>query len=141
MQRLSASMPAVLSLLAGVAHNPAFAENAVLRMTRADCARMVAHWPAPDVSYQPGIDVRGHAVPPAETKGDSRLRMSEDIVIPLELRLFDRLGGERAAAEARVLIGTVELRAGRAYFNGQPLEEATAAELAAMCSAKLNRGR
>jgi hypothetical protein len=58
----------------------------------------------------------------------------------LELDLLDRLGTERRAIEARVIIGTIELRAGRAYFNGRPLEDATAAELAEKCREGLTGG-
>ena len=139
MQRLGASVTAVLSLLLAAANTPALAEDAILRMTQADCKRLVAHQPAPDVAYQPGVDVRGHAVAPAEPEGDVPLRLSDDLLIPIELDLFDRLGfgPGRIAVEARVLIGTIALRDGRAYFNGRPLEDETQAELAAKCRERL----
>ena len=46
-----------------------------------------------------------------------------------------------AARRTIALIGTVEVRSGRAYFNGQPLEDAAAAELATKCRSELNSGR
>lgn len=138
MQRLCAGLTALVSLLSVAANTSALAEDAILRMSRADCLRLVAHQPAPDVAYQPGIDVRGREVAPAETGEDGGLQLSDDLLIPLEIRLIDRLGVDQPAAEARVVIGTIELRAGRAYFNGQPLEDATAAELAAKCRAGLS---
>ena len=128
MQRLGASLTAVLSLLSAAANTPALAEDAILRMTRGDCKRLVVHQPGPDVAYQPGIDVRGQAVAPAETGGNT----------PIELS--DRLGAGRPAAEARVLIGTIELRAGRVYFNGRLLEDQAEAELAAKCRERLAAG-
>ena len=138
MQRLCAGFTALLSLLSVAANTSALAEDANLRMSRADCVRLVAHHPAPDVAYQPGVNVRGRKVAPAETGEDGGLQLSDDLLIPLEIRLFDRLGADQPTAEARVVIGTIELRAGRAYFNGQPLEDATAAELAAKCRAGLS---
>ena len=140
MQRLGASLTAILSLLCAAANTPALAEDAILRMTRGDCKRLVAHQPGPDVAYRPGIDVRGQAVVPAEIGGNTPLELSDDLLIPLELDLLDRLGAERRAIEARVVIGTIELRAGRAYFNGRPLEDATAAELAEKCREGLTGG-
>ncbi len=141
MQRLGASLTASLSLLL-VAAIPASAADAILRMTQADCKRLVAHRPAPDVAYQPGIDVRGHAVAPAEPEGDISIQPSENLLIPIELDLFERLGSGpgHPAVEARVLIGTIELRDGRAYFNGRPLEDAGEAELAAKCRERLAGG-
>ena len=138
MQRLCAGFTALLSLLSVAANTSALAEDAMLRISRTNCARLVAHQPAPDVAYQPGIDVRGREVAPAEAGEAGGLQLSDDLLIPLEIRLFDRLGVDQPAAEARVVIGTIELRAGRAYFNGQPLEDATAAELAAKCRAGLS---
>ena len=140
MQRLCASLTAALLLLAVAANTPTLAEDAVLRMKRADCKRLVAHRAAPGVAYQAGVDVRGRAVTPAEPEGDGRFRLSDDLLIPIELHLFDRLGAGRSAAEARVIIGTVELRGGRAYFNGQQLEDATSADLAAKCREGLGGG-
>lgn len=140
MQRLGASLTAVLSLLSAAANTPALAEDAILRMTRGDCKRLVVHQPGPDVAYQPGIDVRGQAVAPAETGGNTPIELSDDLLIPLELRFFDRLGAGRPAAEARVLIGTIELRAGRVYFNGRLLEDQAEAELAAKCRERLAAG-
>ena len=138
MQRLCAGFTALLSLLSVAANTSALAEDAMLRISRTNCARLVAHQPAPDVAYQSGIDVRGRKVAPAETGEAGGLQLSGDLLIPLEIRLFDRLGLDQPAAEARVVIGTIELRAGRAYFNGRPLEDATAAELAAKCRARLS---
>ena len=140
MQRPGAGLTAILSLLCAAANTPALAEDAILRMTRADCKRLVDHQPAPDAAYRPGIDVRGRAVAPAETGGDTALELSDDLLIPLELRLFDRLGAGRPAAEGRVLIGAIELRAGRVYFNGRPLEDEAEAELAAACRGRLAAG-
>ncbi|MDH3594157.1 MAG: hypothetical protein OEU09_20180 [Rhodospirillales bacterium] len=141
MQRLGASLTASLSLLL-VAATPASAADAILRMTQGDCKRLVAHRPAPGVAYQPGIDVRGHAVAPAEPEGDTPLQPYEILLIPIELDLFERLGSDpgRPAVEARVLIGTIELRDGRAYFNGRPLEDAGEAKLAAKCRERLAGG-
>ncbi len=129
---------AFLLVICLAASGPALAEDAVLRMARADCNRLVAHRSMPDVAYQAGVDVRGRAVAPASPEGVNRPLLSDDLLIPLELRLFDRLGGGTDVAEARVIIGTVELRAGRAYFNGQPLDDPTAAELAEKCRSEID---
>ena len=62
--------PALFLLAAALAAPPAAAhEKATVAITRADCARLVAHRPAPDVAYQPGVDVYGREVVPADLGG------------------------------------------------------------------------
>jgi hypothetical protein len=135
MQRLGASLTAILSLLSAAADTPALAEDAILRMTQGDCKRLVDHQPAPNVAHQPGVDVRGNVLAPAETGGDVGLELSDDLVISIEFDLFERLGSApgRIPLEAKVLIGTIELHGGRAYFNGRPLETAIEADLVEKC--------
>jgi hypothetical protein len=142
MQRLGASLTAILSLLLATANTPALAEDAILRMTQADCKRLVAHQPAPDVAYRPGVDARGGPVAPPEVEGGLPLQVPKDLLIPIELDLYDRLGlpPDTNAVEARVILGSVELRDGRAYFNGRPLEDETQADLAAKCRERLSGG-
>ncbi len=63
-------------------------------------------------------------------------------MIPLELDLFERLGPGpgRPGLEARVLVGTIELSDGRAYFNGRPLDDETQVEMADKCRMSLAAG-
>ena len=61
-------------------------------ITRADCARLVAHVPAPDVAYEPGVDVYGREVVPADLGGAPRIELPETIVIDIEVDLQARFG-------------------------------------------------
>jgi hypothetical protein len=99
-------------------------------ITRADCERLVPYVPAPDVAYQPGVDVNGGAVVPADLDGGVSVALPDvfafDLVIsPVEGKEFDNTG----LPLGRVVV----LSDGRAYFNGQPLQSDEQAELAARC--------
>ncbi len=104
-------------------------------ITRADCARLVAHVPAPDVAYRPGVDVNGREVAPADLGGAPRIELPETILIDIEIDLLQRFGIPANAAlyDADAEVGEVVYRDGRFTFNGQPLQDEAQAELAARC--------
>ncbi len=108
---------------------------ATVTITKADCARLVAHVPGPDVAYRPGVDVYGREVAPANLGGAPRIETPETILIDIEIDLQARFG----TPENEVLfdpdaeVGEVAYRDGRFTFNGQPLLDEAQAELAARC--------
>ncbi len=133
MRRSIAYLAPALFLLAA---SPAAAhETATVTITRADCARLVDHVPCPDVAYQPGVDVYGREVAPADLGGAPRIELPETILIDIEVDLFERFGipANPALYEADAEVGAVLYQDGRFTFNGQPLQDEAEAELAARC--------
>ncbi len=119
-----------------LAASPAAAhETATVTITRADCARLVEHVPGPDVAYQPGVDVLGREVAPADLGGAPRIELPETILIDIEVDLFARFGipANPALYDADAEVGEVLFQDGRFTFNGQPLQDEAEAELAARC--------
>ena len=116
---------------------PAAAAEAYLTLSEADCARLARHYPAEDVTYQPGRDVHGKPVAPADLDGGNGLLLPEAVVIPIEIELFERYGipANQANFKGDAYIGevVVDVATGRAIFNGQPLQSEDEAELAARC--------
>ncbi|MCH9011461.1 MAG: hypothetical protein IIA68_00175 [Proteobacteria bacterium] len=104
-------------------------------ITRADCARLVAHVPAPDVAYRPGVDVYGREVAPADLGGAPRIELPETILIDIEIDLQARFGipADPTQYDPDAEVGEVAYRDGRFTFNGQPLQDQAQAELAARC--------
>ncbi len=133
MRRSIATLAPALFLLAAA---PAAAhEKATVAITRADCARLVAHVPGPGVAYEPGVDVYGREVAPADLGGAPRIELPETILIDIEVDLFERFGipANPALYEADAEVGAVLYQDGRFTFNGQPLQDEAEAELAARC--------
>ncbi len=139
-------MRVALSVLsvALLAAAPAVAELVVI--SRADCARVVAHAPAPDVAYRPGGDARGRPVAPADLDDNVSLDLdADDVVVDIAVPLraffgtpgdeaaFIAAGGEIARYGATADVGIVTLRGGSVYFNGQPISPPERARLAAAC--------
>ncbi len=130
-----AYLAAALFLLAAalVAAPAAAHEKATVAITRADCARLVAHVPGPDVAYQPGVDVYGRAVAPADLGGPPRVELPETVLIDIEVDLLARFGipANEVLFDPDAEVGEVVYRDGRFTFNGQPLQDLAQAELSA----------
>jgi len=126
---------ALLLSLAAVA--PAAAADPYLTISKADCAYLTTHYPADNVAFEPGRDVRGKAVAPADLDGGNELILPDAVVIPIEVSLFENFGipADGLSFQGDIYVGEVivDVASGRATFNGQPLENETEAELAALC--------
>ena len=115
---------------------PASAEIAI---SRKDCSRLVNHEPAPDVTYQPGVDVHGRPVAPADLGGGQQIQLPDVIYIPIEVLVQDKYGipANSVLYDATALVGVVAVRGNRVYFEDQEL---TDPEIAALEQACRDRG-
>lgn len=123
----------VLALVPGLAT----AAEPAIAITTTDCARLVKHVPAPDVEYQPGQDVHGRPVAPADLDGGYGMNLPETIRIPVTVLLQERFGIPANSvlykAEAEIGVAEVSLDGERVTFNGQALTSPEAQALAATC--------
>lgn len=112
-----------------------YAQAQTITVTREACADLVEHIPGADVTYQPGIDVNGQPVAPADMPGSPRIQVPEEFSIRITVGLGRRLGipANPNNFQSEADIGVVSYKDGRAYFNGQPLEDPDAAALADAC--------
>ena len=114
-----------------------------VQMTSADCQRLVRHTPSADVAYQPGVDVNGNAVASADLNGGTQIAVPDSFTIPITIDLGDRLGipvnGDKDYL-ARFAVGEVKVNAnGHVTYNGQPLTDSAAHDLAKQCQQVLGR--
>ena len=115
---------------------PASAEIAI---SRKDCQRLVNHEPVPDVTYQPGVDVHGRPVAPADLGGGQQIQLPDVIYIPIEVLIQDKYGipANSVLYDATALVGVVSVRGNQVYFEDQPL---TDPEIVALEEACRDRG-
>jgi hypothetical protein len=113
--------------------------NAEIAISRKDCQRLVNHEPAPDVTYQPGVDVHGRPVVPADLGGGQQIQLPDVIYIPIEVLIQDKFGipANSVLYDATALVGVVEVRGNQVYFEDQPL---TDPEIVALEEACRDRG-
>ncbi|MCE2510088.1 MAG: hypothetical protein J4G10_03810 [Alphaproteobacteria bacterium] len=129
----------LLACLAWVA--PAVAEDTLLiggetvTVSRTDCLKITKHVPAADVEYQPGVDVHGRPVAPADVEGSSSVKVPENFTIDITVELDARFGMPATPDfyKPEANIGVVTVEGDQAYFNGQPLATESVNELAEIC--------
>lgn len=109
--------------------------SADVAISRQDCQYLTRYQPAPDVNFQPGVDVHGRAVAPADIGGGQQLKLPETIYIPIEVDIGQRyhIPANSPLWKATAEIGTVAVTGDQVTFNGQPLTADDNAALAAMC--------
>lgn len=86
-----------------------------------ECRLLPDHKPNADVSYKPGVDVKGKSVVPADLNGTATPLARETIVVPLTINLADRMQGMNIPGmKMEGNLGYLEIHPdGRVSHNGQ----------------------
>lgn len=115
------------------------AEDTAIRITTSDCIRIVEHHPSADVAYQPGVDVRGRKVVPADVEASPDLRNIVPQVIEFSVALNPLKGGAARFGETSLEVGKVsfDMKSRRATFNGKPLTRADTKRISKKCRDRL----
>ena len=110
-----------LTLLLCLLSLPAFAIE--VTYSHQMCRLLAEHTPRDDVAYQPGIDVNGKAVVPADLNGGSAFQLPETIKIPLSVDLAQEFGlTEFTNDELVAPLGILEVtKDGRVLQDGRDL--------------------
>ncbi len=118
-----------------LAATPAAAEPSTVRVALQEeaCRRLVAHVPAPDVAYRPGVDARGRAVAPADLPGSGGGSWLRPLVVPLTLDLGERIDLPPGVAADIPLFDLTVDALGRVRLDGRPIDDRTTVLLAAAC--------
>jgi hypothetical protein len=131
------SRSVVIVALIVIAITTSRAAERTVAIARSDCELAVRYVAPPGVNYQPGVDVNGRPVVPADLDGDHRLQLPESIpiVITEGVRNRFRVSHNSPLFDADAVVGIVELRLSdrRLTFNGVELSDPEANALAAMC--------
>ena len=110
---------------------------AEITVTLEDCRRLVAHQPADDVAYKPGVDAYGRPVMPADLPGTQVIKAPDKITFTITYDALGKLGltesSNLLAGEATVGEVSYDISSGRLEFNGAPLTDPEIAVLAAAC--------
>lgn len=77
------------SLPAGLLAAAALAQPATVTVTREDCQRLVRHVPSADATYQPGVDVYGREVAPADLNGGAQIVLPDTYSFDIEIQPVD----------------------------------------------------
>ena len=99
-------------------------------VTKSDCMTLVRHHPSADVTYQPGADVHGKYVAPADLpSGGAAFSLPDKVQFDLKINPMTYNQPSQTAAASKYANTTstvahiaVDLKTGQTLLNGQPLE-------------------
>lgn len=103
------------------------------------CQALIKHVPDADVAYQPGVDVHGKPVAPADLGSGYNIDLPQEITIPLtvDLKSFLHLNetGLPASAMKRTdaWIGTLTVKGDKVFYDGKPLTNEQQDNLSVLC--------
>ena len=109
----------------------------------ADCTRLAQHVAASDVTFEPGVDLQGRLVVPADIGGAIRLDPPKEFSVPITVDLQKSLGipvDPKQFQTQNFTVGVVVWKDGQGYFNGQPLQNEQSAKMAALCQKQMAKG-
>ncbi len=103
-------------------------------VTKKDCDQMVAYTQPPGVAYEPGIDVHGRAVAPADLNQPLMIKPPEEFSFSLDYSLAGKVPGAAGKAyEPHFNLGTITVKNGVPYFNDEPLTSEDQRRLSQAC--------
>lgn len=107
---------------------------AKVKVTKRQCAQIVTHTGA-DVAYKPGVDARGRKVAPVEMKSSGpKIEPPKEISFDINYDLSSKVTGTGGNVyDPNFKVGTVTVKGGVPYFNGQPLEDQHQKDLIEAC--------
>lgn len=104
------------------------------------CQSLVQYTPSADVAYQPGVDVHGKPVTPADLPGNPTIVLPDKINIPLTMNMAKLLNlnttsfpNSALGAGTEAQLGTITVEGNKVSFNGQPLTSDQQDKLAVLC--------
>jgi hypothetical protein len=116
-------------------------------ISTADCRKLVAHQPRPDVAYQGGVDVHGKAVVPADLNAGGAIDLPASIEIPLTVDTLKRLRGadspsgdilsSRRGLEGKAPLGTLTIKGDAVFWNGKQIQSQDEVLMAEACKSSL----
>ncbi len=88
-----------------------------------ECRLLPEHKASADVAYQPGVDVQGKPVMPADINSAAMGLDKQSVIVPLNIDLAKRLQGNGVQGlNLESTLGFLEIQpSGRVLYNGQDL--------------------
>jgi len=131
-----ARIPHTLSLiLAGLVAFPPAGYAETVRISRTDCQRLIEHKARSDVAYQPGVDVRGRQVAPAQGPDTADLGALVPEILEFSIALNPLKGGAAQFGETSLGVGVIQfdMKKRQATLDGVALNRGDTRKLLEEC--------
>ncbi len=136
--KFSINLLIIPTLFVGTYSSVASDTTAAIEIDKNTCQKVQRHLAREDVTYKPGVDVRGRKVAPADVD-QQKLQLNDTIVLDISVPLQDLFAEDnppnRALQNAEVEVGKLEyqISSGKLLFNGQELSKPALLEVGGKC--------
>jgi hypothetical protein len=103
------------------------------------CRSLIRHRPSSDVAYQPGVDVYGKKVVPADLEDGAKIELPSRFDVPVTVDLFKILTNSKThtpfnkMGQTDINLGVLTVDGDLVSYNGKPLTDAQQENLAVLC--------
>lgn len=125
----------VFLILAGMVTIPAASYAETVRISRTDCQRLIEHKARSDVAFQPGVDVRGRKVVPAQGPDTPDMGALVPDMLEFPIALNPLKGGAARFGETSLGVGVIrfDMKKRQATLDGVPLNRGDTQKLLEEC--------
>ena len=133
----------VFLILAGLITIPSVAYAETVRISRTDCQRLIEHKARDDVAYQPGVDVRGRKVVPAEGPDAADMGALVPEMLAFSIALNPLKGGAARFGDTSLSVGVIQfdMKKRQATLDGVPLNRGDTRKLLEECRRAVEKGK
>ena len=107
--------------------------SAKITISKRDCLKLVRYEPHDDVSFKPGVNVRGKKVRSANLGGERGIKITDEFSFKFNLNIAKKYGWDSKNISADIAVGKVTVRGVNVYFNGQRLTSMEQKAITAQC--------
>ncbi|TAN53703.1 MAG: hypothetical protein EPN26_06725 [Rhodospirillales bacterium] len=115
-----------------------------VRVTRQDCQRLIRHVPSADAAYQPGVDVKGRKVAPADLAGSGNdIKLLPEVlqfninINPVDYQARNALAKQKADTQKAIVDNQTAKTAAETQVTTLTAQQATLVTQAATLAAEL----
>lgn len=129
--------------LAGMAAVPETGYAETVRISRTDCQRLIEYKARDDVAYQPGVDVRGRPVVPAQGPDAPDMGDLVPEMLEFSIALNPLKGGAARFGDTSLAVGVIrfDMKKRQATLDGIPLNRGDTRKLLEECRRKAGKAQ
>ena len=117
---------------------PAVSAGAKVTISKQDCQRLLRNRARADVTFKPGVSVRGNKVTGANLHADQKIKLPKEFSFNLNIDIAKKYGLDTKGISADMVVGKVTIKGPNIYFNGKRLGDVDQTAVLAECQKTLN---
>ena len=125
-------------ILAFATTQPPVSAATKVTISKQECQRLLRNRARADVTFKPGVSVRGNKVTGANLYGDPKIKLPKEFSFNLNIDIAKKYGLDTKGLSADMVVGKVSIKGPNIHFNGKRLGDVDQTAVLAECQKTLN---